>query len=48
MEAMEEDYDVSPLQENLIMAKIKSHKERKTMKSKSKATMFANFQQPFS
>ena len=39
-EAVEEDYDVSPLPNNPTMAQIKSHKERKTKKSKAKACLF--------
>ncbi|XP_019263915.1 PREDICTED: uncharacterized protein LOC109241607 [Nicotiana attenuata] len=40
-EAVEEDYDVLPLPNNPTMARIKSHKEKKTKKSKAKATLFA-------
>ncbi|XP_019232217.1 PREDICTED: uncharacterized protein LOC109212937 [Nicotiana attenuata] len=40
-EAVEEDYDVLPLPNNPTMAQIKSHKEKKTRKSKAKATLFA-------
>ncbi|XP_061949956.1 scopoletin glucosyltransferase-like, partial [Populus nigra] len=36
-EAIEEDYDVPPLPNNPTMAQIKSHRERKTKKSKSKS-----------
>ena len=40
-EVVEEDYDVPLPQENPIMAEIKSHKEKKTRKSKAEATLFA-------
>ncbi|XP_075099447.1 uncharacterized protein LOC142176225 [Nicotiana tabacum] len=40
-EAVEEDYDVFPLPNNPTVAQIKSHKEKKTRKSKAKATLFA-------
>ncbi|XP_019251087.1 PREDICTED: uncharacterized protein LOC109230005 [Nicotiana attenuata] len=40
-EAVEEDYDVHPLPNNPTVAQIKSHKEKKTRKSKAKATLFA-------
>ncbi|XP_019266009.1 PREDICTED: uncharacterized protein LOC109243519 [Nicotiana attenuata] len=40
-EAVEEDYDVLPLPNNPTVAQIKSHKEKKTRKSKAKATLFA-------
>nr|XP_033510494.1 uncharacterized protein LOC117275310 [Nicotiana tomentosiformis] len=40
-EAVEEDYDVLPLPNNPTLAQIKSHKEKKTRKSKAKATLFA-------
>ncbi|RDX60427.1 hypothetical protein CR513_61432, partial [Mucuna pruriens] len=34
-EAVEEDYEVLPLLANLTMAQIKTHKERKSRKSKA-------------
>lgn len=40
-EAIEEDYDVPPLPANPTMAQLKSHKERKTRKSKAKAYLFS-------
>ncbi|XP_019257892.1 PREDICTED: uncharacterized protein LOC109236130 [Nicotiana attenuata] len=40
-EAVVEDYDVLPLPTNPTVARIKSHKEKKTRKSKAKATLFA-------
>ncbi|KAF2319724.1 hypothetical protein GH714_018234 [Hevea brasiliensis] len=40
-EAVEEDYDVPPLPRNPTMAQIKTHKENKTRKSKTKACLFA-------
>ena len=40
-EAIEKDYDVPPLPNNPTMAQIKSHKERKTKKSKAKVCLFA-------
>ncbi|KAA8534200.1 hypothetical protein F0562_031608 [Nyssa sinensis] len=40
-EAVEEDYEVLPLQDNPTMAQIKNHKDRKTRKSKAKACLFA-------
>ena len=39
-EAIEEDYDVPPLPSNPTMAQLKTHKERKTRKSKAKACLF--------
>jgi hypothetical protein len=39
-EAVEEDYEILPLPNNPTMTQIKSHKERKTKKSKAKATPF--------
>ena len=39
-EAMEEDYEVPPLSENPTMAQIKNHKEKKSRKSKARATLF--------
>ena len=39
-EAIEEDYDVPPLPANPTMAQLKTHKERKTRKSKAKACLF--------
>uniref|UniRef100_M1BDW7 Uncharacterized protein n=1 Tax=Solanum tuberosum TaxID=4113 RepID=M1BDW7_SOLTU len=40
-EAVEEDYEINPLPNNPTVAQIKSHKEKKTIKSKAKATFFA-------
>ncbi|XP_022877125.1 uncharacterized protein LOC111395384 [Olea europaea var. sylvestris] len=40
-EAVEEDYEVPPLPNNPTMAQIKIHKERRTRKSKAKATLYA-------
>jgi len=40
-EAVEEDYEIPPLPTNPTMTQIKSHKERKTKKSKAKACLFA-------
>lgn len=40
-EAVEEDYEVPPLPNNPTMAQIKNHKEKKTRKSKAKASLFA-------
>ncbi|KAL1072909.1 hypothetical protein V6Z11_D11G184800 [Gossypium hirsutum] len=40
-EAVEEDYEVLSLPANLTMAQIKNHKERKSRKSKVRATLFA-------
>ena len=40
-EAVEEDYEIIPLLNNLTMAQIKHHKERKTKKSKAKACLYA-------
>ncbi|KAJ8764624.1 hypothetical protein K2173_006706 [Erythroxylum novogranatense] len=40
-EAVEEDYEVYPLPGNPTMAQIKTHKERRTRKSKAKACLFA-------
>ena len=39
-EAVEEDYEVLLLSDNPTMAQIKNHKERKTRKSKARATLF--------
>ena len=39
-EAIEEDYDVPPLPANPTMTQLKTHKERKTRKSKAKAYLF--------
>lgn len=39
--AVEEDYNVSPLAGNPTVAQIKTHKEKKTRKSKTKACLFA-------
>ena len=40
-EAIEEDYEVLPLPTNPTMAQIKNQKERKTRKSKARASLFA-------
>ncbi|RVX09275.1 hypothetical protein CK203_015401 [Vitis vinifera] len=40
-EAVEEDYDVPPLPTNPTMTQLKTHKERKTRKSKAKAYLFS-------
>ena len=40
-EAIEEDYDVHPLPTNPTMNQLKTHKERKTRKSKAKAYLFS-------
>ena len=40
-EAVEEDYDIAPLPANPTMAQLKTHKERKTKKSKAKAYLFS-------
>ncbi|GMP24591.1 hypothetical protein CsSME_00050092 [Camellia sinensis var. sinensis] len=40
-EAVEEDYEVAPLPNNPTVAQMKSHKEKKTRKSKAKAALFA-------
>lgn len=40
-EAVEEDYDVPALPNNPTVAQIKTHKEKKTKKSKAKACLFA-------
>ena len=40
-EAVEEDYEVPPLPENPTMAHVKNHKEKKTRKSKARASSFA-------
>ena len=40
-EAVEEDYEVPPLPTNPTMAQIKNHKEKKSRKSKARATLFA-------
>ena len=39
-EAMEKDYEIISLPNNLMMAQIKHHKESKTKKSKEKAYLF--------
>jgi len=39
-EAVEEDYEVLPLLGNPTMAQIKTHKEKKTRKSKAKAYLY--------
>ena len=40
-EAMEEDYEITPLSDNLTMTQIKHQKEKRTRKSKAKACLFA-------
>ncbi|XP_049358706.1 uncharacterized protein LOC125823364 [Solanum verrucosum] len=40
-EAMEEDYEINLQPNNSTVAQIKSHKEKKTIRSKEKATLFA-------
>jgi len=40
-EAVEEDYEINLLPNNPTVAQIKSHKEKKTIKSKAKETLFA-------
>jgi len=40
-EAVEEDYEVPPLQNNPTMAQLKYHKERKTRKAKAKSVLFS-------
>src|ERR1044072_9347850 len=40
-EAVEEDYEVLPLPNNPTQAQIRNHKERKSRKSKARATLFA-------
>ncbi|XP_047271524.1 cytochrome P450 734A4-like isoform X2 [Capsicum annuum] len=40
-ETVEEDYEVPPLPENSTMAHMRNHKEKKTRKSKVRATLFA-------
>nr|BBP47129.1 putative gag-pol polyprotein [Torenia fournieri] len=40
-EAVEEDYEIPALPNNPTMAQLKSHKEKKTKKSKAKACLFA-------
>ncbi|XP_027343406.1 uncharacterized protein LOC113855977 [Abrus precatorius] len=40
-EAVEEDYELLPLPANPTMAQIKSHKEKKSRKSKARASLFA-------
>ena len=39
-EAVEEDYEVPPLSNNLTVAQMKSHKERRLRKSKAKSILF--------
>ncbi|XP_017438359.1 uncharacterized protein LOC108344424 [Vigna angularis] len=39
-EAVEEDYEVPPLPNNLTVAQMKSHKERRLRKSKAKSILF--------
>ena len=40
-EAIEEDYEMTPLPANPTVAQMKSQKERKTKKFKAKANLFA-------
>lgn len=40
-EAVEDDYEIQPLPANPTMTQLKNHKERKTKKSKAKATLFS-------
>lgn len=40
-EAVEEDFDIPSLPSNPTMAQMKNHKEKKTRKSKARATLFA-------
>ena len=40
-EAVDEDYDILPLPVNPTMTQLKTHKERKTRKSKAKACLFS-------
>ncbi|KAF2301955.1 hypothetical protein GH714_030756 [Hevea brasiliensis] len=40
-EVVEEDYEIPPLPGNPTLAHIKNHKEKKTMKSKAKASIYA-------
>ncbi|RVW82656.1 Retrovirus-related Pol polyprotein from transposon RE1 [Vitis vinifera] len=40
-EAIEEDYEISPLGANPTMAQMKNHKEKKTRKAKAKACLFS-------
>ena len=40
-EAVEEDYDIALLPANPTVAQLKTHKERKTRKSKAKAYLFS-------
>jgi len=40
-EAVEENYEIPPLPDNPTMAQIKSNKEKRTKKSKTKACLFA-------
>ena len=44
-EAIEEDYEVPPLQANRTVAQIKVQKKKKTRKSKAKACLFAAISQ---
>ena len=39
-EAVEDDYDVPPLQNNPTVAQMKNHKERRLKKSKAKSVLF--------
>ena len=40
-EAIEEDYEISPLGANPTVAQMKNHKEKKTRKAKAKACLFS-------
>ena len=40
-EAVEKDYEITPLPNNPTMAQIKHHKEKRIRKSKAKACLFA-------
>ncbi|PKI37244.1 hypothetical protein CRG98_042371 [Punica granatum] len=40
-EAVEEDYEVTPLPNNPTMAQIELHKEKKTRKAKAKSCLYA-------
>ena len=44
-DAMEEDYEVSPLPENPTIAQIKPHKEKKIKKVKAKTCLFVGVSQ---
>ena len=40
-EAVKEDYEVPPLPDNLTMAQLRNHKEKKARKLKTKASLFS-------